>query len=106
MLLSATEKSSQQIKMKKIIIVVLIFVLLSFSIIAVGELTKKSKIDKLKSITPTKKQKEQLENYYKDIDKGMKEVKEYRKSPDHVIISFNDTSWRVFTSKKHFNTIT
>ncbi|KKN02318.1 hypothetical protein LCGC14_1118730, partial [marine sediment metagenome] len=82
----------------------IIFHLLSIAAISIVELqNNKINIDSLNLITPSKQQKEKLNNYYLDKEKGMLEVKGYQKSQDHVIISFNDTSYRVFTSKKYFN---
>ena len=93
--------------MKKLILNLIIILLCSFVAIATIELSNdKIKIDSINSITPTKEQKKNLDSYYFDKEKGMEEVTEYKKNKDHVVIYFNNTPWRVFTSKKHFNEVT
>ena len=85
--------------MKKTILIIL-------GILFVGLVTAIAiNIDNINSIIPNKQQKEKLEKYYYDMEKGMKNVKDYKKSGQHIIISFNETPYRVFTSKKHFNEV-
>ena len=92
--------------MKKIIIIPIMFLLFSLAAIAIIELRNdKIQIDSINSTTPTKVQKQKLISYYFDEEKGMKEVKDYKKVGYHIVISFNETSWRVFTSKKNFNEV-
>lgn len=76
--------------MKKIILIIILLVL----VVSVAAKT-----------IPTKEDKQKLNKYYFDKEKGMKQVTDYKKSGGIVAISFNNTSWRVFTSVDNFNKI-
>jgi len=82
------------------VLAIIIFLLVLSSLSAAEK--KVTKIDKLIEKEINKTGKERLEDYYFDKEKGIEKVKSYKESEELVIIYFDNTSWRVITSKEKF----